>query len=71
MKTIEERARQYAYNLKYGYYTAEEAYIIGAKEQRLLTIYAFDKWLCENSQITRDENNRHSLAKLRNIIESI
>lgn len=51
MKTIEERATEYAYNLRYGYYTAEEAYIIGAKEQREIDIDKACEWITEHIDI--------------------
>lgn len=42
------------------------------KEKQIkLTLKAFDKWLCENSWITRDEGNRKPLEELRNIIQNI
>lgn len=76
MKTIEERAKEYSLKDFDGYYTGrgkavEEGYIAGAKEQRLLTLEAFDEWLCRNSWITRDEGNRKPLEELRNIIQNI
>lgn len=48
-----------------------QAFIDGAKEQKQLTLEAFDEWLCRNSWITRDEGNRKPLKELRNIIQSI
>lgn len=60
MRTIEERRM-----------LAKKFYVSGANDQKRLTLKAFDKWLCENSWITRDENNREPLAELRNIIEAI
>lgn len=60
MRTIEERRM-----------LAKKFYVSGANDQKRLTLEAFDKWLCENSWITRDENNREPLAELRNIIEAI
>ena len=81
MKTIEERAKEYAskkadISLSAVYNEAlasiyEEGYIAGAKEQKQLTLEAFDKWLYENSWITRDEGNRKPLEELRNIIQNI
>ena len=81
MKTIEERASNYAetrcINVESDLHKRllmdafGSSYIQGAKDYKLLTIEAFDKWLCENSWITRDENNRQPLAELRNIIETI
>lgn len=47
------------------------AYIIGAKEQREITLEAFDEWLCRNSLITRDDGNRQPLEELRNRIQNI
>ena len=76
MKTIEERAKEYSLKDFDGYYTGrekavEEGYIAVAGEQKQLTLEAFDKWLCENSWITRDENNRKPLEELRNTIQNI
>ena len=76
MKMIEERAKEYSLKDFDGYYTGretavEEGYIVGAREQKLLTIEAFDDWLCRNSWITRDEGNRKPLKELRNIIKNI
>lgn len=76
MKTIEERAKEYSLKDFDGYYTGrekavEEGYIAGAGEQKQLTLEAFDKWLCENSWITRDEGNQKPLEELRNIIQNI
>lgn len=76
IKTIEERAREYSLKDFDGYYTGrekavEEGYIAGAGEQKQLTLEAFDKWLYENSWITRDEGNRKPLEELRNIIQNI
>ena len=76
MKMIEERAKEYSLKDFDGYYTGretavEEGYIVGAREQKLLTIEAFDDWLCRNSWITRDEGNRKPLEELRNIIQNI
>ena len=76
MKTIEERAKEHSLKDFYGYYTGmekavEEGYIAGAGEQKQLTLEAFDKWLYENSWITRDEGNRKPLEELRNIIRNI
>ena len=74
--TIEERAKQYSLKNFDGYYTGrekavEEGYIAGAREQKQLTLKAFDEWLCRNSWITRDEGNRKPLKELRNIIQNI
>lgn len=74
--TIEERAKQYSLKDFDGYYTGrekavEEGYIAGAREQKQLTLKAFDEWLCRNSWITRDEGNRKPLKELRNIIQNI
>ena len=74
--TIEERADAYVgHSEEIDEFTSEtikrSAYIAGAREQKKLTLEAFDKWLCENSWITRDENNRQPLAELRDIIENI
>ena len=81
MKTIEERAKEYAFkkadiSLSDVYNEAlasiyEEGYIAGAGEQKQLTLETFDKWLYENSWITRDEGNRKPLKELRNIIQNI
>ena len=81
MKTIEERAKEYAskkadISLSAVYNEAlariyEEGYIAGAGEQKQLTLETFDKWLYENSWITRDEGNRKPLKELRNIIQNI
>ena len=76
MKTIKERAKEYSLKDFDGYYTGreeavEEGYIAGAKEQRKLTLEAFDEWLCRNSWITRNEGNRKPLEGLRNIIQNI
>ena len=81
MKTIGERAKEYAsekadISLSAVYNEAlasiyEEGYIAGAREQKLLTLEAFDEWLCRNSWITRDEDNRKPLEELRNIIQNI
>ena len=76
MKTIEERAKEYSLKDFDGYYTGrenamEEGYIAGAREQKQLTLKAFDEWLCRNSWITRDEGNRKPLEELRNIIQNI
>ena len=60
MKTIEERRM-----------LARKFYVYGANDQKKLTLKAFDKWLCKNSWITRDENNRQLLSELRNIIMSL
>ena len=75
-KSIKERAKEYSLKDFDGYYTGrekavEEDYIEGAKEQKLLTLEAFDEWLCRNSWITRDEGNRKPLKELRNIIQNI
>ena len=74
--TIEERSKQYSLKDFDGYYTGrekavEEGYIAGAREQKQLTLKAFDEWLCRNSWITRDEGNRKPLEELRNIIQNI
>lgn len=46
MKTIDKRAKEYAYNLKYGYdYIAEEGYKNGAKEQKQIDIDRACEWL--------------------------
>ena len=75
--TIEEKARL---NLQYekdflGHDLSENmvarGYIAGAREQKQLTLKAFDEWLCRNSWITRDEGNRRPLKELRNIIQNI
>ena len=76
MKMIEERAKEYSLKDFDGYYTGretavEEGYIVGAREQKLLTLEAFDEWLYRNSWITRDEGNRKPLKELRNIIKNI
>ena len=76
MKTLEERAREYSLKDFDGYYTGrekavEEGYIAGAKEQKQLTLEAFDEWLCRNSWITRDEDNRKPLEELRHTIQNI
>ena len=76
MKTLEERAREYSLKDFDGYYTGrekavEEGYIAGAKEQKQLTLEAFDEWLCRNSWITRDEDNRKPLEEFRNTIKNI
>ena len=60
MKTIEERRM-----------LARKFYVSGANDQKKLTLEAFDDWLCRNSWITRDENNRQLLSELRNIIMSL
>ena len=74
--TIEERAKEYSLKDLDGYYTGrekavEQGYVAGAGEQKQLTLEAFDKWLCRNSWITRDEDNRKTLEELRNIIQNI
>ena len=76
MKSIEERAKEYSLKDFDGYYTGrekavEEGYIAGAGEQKQLTLEAFDKWLCRNSWITRDKDNRKPLEESRNIIQNI
>lgn len=76
MKTIEERAKEYSLKDFDGYYTGrekavEEGYIAGARAQQQLTLEAFDEWLCRNSWITRDEDNRKPLKELRNTIQNI
>ena len=79
MKTIEERAKEYSYKILYRDTIHDNLlrgreltiYSDAAKEQKKLTLEAFDKWLCENSWITRDENNRKTLAELRSLIEHI
>lgn len=81
MKRIGERAKEYAskkadISLSAVYNEAlasiyEEGYIAGAKEQKHLTLEAFDEWLCRNSWITRDEGNRKPLKELRTIIQNI
>ena len=76
MKTIKERADSY---VGHPYEIDEfssvsikrKAYIDGAKEQRKLTLEAFDEWLCRNSWITRNEENRKPMEELRNIIRNI
>ena len=60
MKKIEERRM-----------LARKFYVSGANDQKKLTLEAFDDWLCRNSWITRDENNRQLLSELRNIIMSL
>ena len=79
--TIEERANVYAklqgdISLSEVYNEClaniyEDGYIMGAEEQMQLTLEAFDEWLCRNSWITRDENNRKTLTELRNLIRNI
>ena len=74
--TIEERADAYVGHPfeidEFSSTTAKrQAFLDGAKEQKQLTLEAFDKWLCENSWITRDEDNRKPLEELRNIIRNI
>ena len=76
MKTIEERADAYVgHPFEIDEFssttTKRQAFIDGAKEQKQLTLEAFDEWLCRNSWITRDEGNRKPLAELRNIIQNI
>ena len=75
-KTIEERADAYVGHPfeidEFSSTTAKrQAFIDGAKEQKQLTLEAFDEWLCRNSWITRDEDNRKPLEELRNIIRNI
>ena len=74
--TIEERADAYVGHPfeidEFSSTTAKrQAFIDGAKEQKQLTLEAFDEWLCRNSWITRDEGNRKPLEELRNIIQNI
>lgn len=74
--TIEERAKEYSLKDLDGYYTGrekavEQGYVAGAGEQKQLTLEAFDEWLCRNSWITRDKDNRKPLEELRNIIQNI
>ena len=76
MKTIEERADAYVGHPEeideFSSATIRRmSYIRGAKEQREITLEAFDKWLYENSWITRDEGNRQPLEELRNRIQNI
>ena len=76
MKTIEERADAYVGHPfeidEFSSTTAKrQAFVDGAKEQKQLTLEAFDEWLCRNSWITRDEDNRKPLGELRNIIKNI
>lgn len=76
MKTIEERADAYVghpFEIDEFYSTTakRQAFIDGAKEQKQLTLEAFDEWLCRNSWITRDEDNRKPLEELRNTIQNI
>lgn len=76
MKTIEERADAYVGHPfeidEFSSTTAKrQAFIDGAKEQKQLTLEAFDEWLCRNSWITRDEDNRKPLEELRNTIQNI
>lgn len=79
MKTIEERAFEYSRKIHYKDTIYDNLlrgkehgiYSDAAKEQKELTLKAFDEWLCRNSWITRDENNRQPLAELRSIIEHI
>lgn len=76
MKTLEERAferkihyRDTIYNLLRS--KERRIYSDAANEQKELTLKAFDEWLCRNSWITRDENNRQALSDLRSIIMSL
>lgn len=76
LKTIEERADAYVGHPfeidEFSSTTAKrQAFIDGAKEQKHLTLEAFDEWLCRNSWITRDEDNRKPLEELRNTIQNI
>ena len=76
MKTIEERADAYVGHSfeidEFSSTTAKrQAFVDGAKEQKQLTLEAFDEWLCRNSWITRDEGNRKPLEELRNTIQNI
>lgn len=76
MRTIEERADAYVGHPfeidEFSSTTAKrQAFIDGAKEQKQLTLEAFDEWLCRNSWITRDEDNRKPLEELRNTIKNI
>ena len=76
MKTIEERADAYVGHPfeidEFSATTAKrQAFTDGAKEQKQLTLEAFDEWLCRNSWITRDEDNRKPLEELRNTIQNI
>lgn len=76
MKTIEERADAYVgHPEEVDEFTSEtikrNAYIAGAREQKQLTLKAFDEWLYRNSWITRDEDNRKPLKELRDIIRNI
>lgn len=83
MKTIEERALEYGCkrchsnrkcNMMPLCSVAEirqKHYNEIATEQKKLTLEAFDEWLCRNSWITRDENNRQALSDLRSIIVSL
>lgn len=76
MKTIEERADAYVGHPfeidEFSSTTAKrQAFIDGAKEQKQLTLEAFDEWLCRNSWITRDEDNRKPLEEFRNTIKNI
>lgn len=76
MRTIEERADAYVGHPfeidEFSSTTAKrQAFIDGAKEQKQLTLEAFDEWLCRNSWITRDEDNRKPLEEFRNTIKNI
>ena len=50
MKTIEERAKKYVWKdwTPEYHFIAEESYIIGAKEQKVIDINKACKWLKEN-----------------------
>lgn len=76
MKTLEERAFERKIHYRdtiYGLLRSKERriYSDAANEQKELTLKAFDEWLCRNSWITRDENNRQALSDLRSIIMSL
>ncbi len=74
MKTIIERAHNFAYKDFDGFYTGiekrvEASYMVGAQEQKEVILKLFDEWLIKNVNITRDEENRVALADLRKTIQ--
>ena len=78
MKTIKERASLAAWQIfeetilsEHSVERVSEIIEEQIREQKHLTLEAFDEWLCRNSWITRDEGNLRPLKELRNIIQNI
>lgn len=74
MKTITERAHNFAYKEFDGFYTGREktlenGYMVGAQEQKEIILELFIEWLIKNPAITMDNKNREALSDLHKAIQ--